>query len=140
MNLGPCSNAQQPITFEFRPKDGSALFQRVATLAADCSFTLSDIPARSYNVWVKGAKWLASVVPVDVTSGDATGFVAALHGGDANNDNHVDIMDLGLLADFYNTDAGDGYYDSRADFNCDGHVDILDLGILADNYNMDGAP
>ena len=79
-------------------------------------------------------------VVVDTTSGDVGDVNVTLPPGDANNDNHVDIVDLGFLADHYNSDLGDGVYDAQEDFNGDGHVDIVDLGILADNYNTDGDP
>jgi hypothetical protein len=52
--------------------------------------------------------------------------------GDANNDNKVDVSDLGILAANYGATAGATW--SMGDFNDDGKVDVSDLGILAANY------
>ena len=63
-------------------------------------------------------------------------------GGDANNDNVVDIGDFGILVNAYNGDetvSGSGY-DQRADFTCDGIVDIGDFGVLVNNYSATGDP
>ena len=136
----------QTVTLTFRPADGSPAFAHTVTLAADGSYALTGIPAGVYSLAVKGSRWLQKVVPLDNTQGDLLHADATLTPGDANDDNHIDILDLGVLADTYNTDATnpDGTpnpdWDPRADFNCDGHVDILDLGLLADNYNTDGDP
>ena len=101
---------------------------------------MPNLPRRQYTVHVKGSRWLARNVDLDLTGGDVTNFSATLLAGDANGDNHVNIIDLGLLADHYNSVLGDGVYDPQEDFNGDGHIDIVDLGILADNYNLDGDP
>ena len=132
---------QQPITFQFRPTDGSDAFTRTQTLGADGSFHFGDIPDNQYRVAVKAANWLQQVVNIDTNAGAAS-FGVTLPGGDANNDNTVDPTDFGILVDAYDTSAsvaGSGY-DARADFNGDGVVDNSDFGILIGNYNLTGAP
>jgi hypothetical protein len=52
--------------------------------------------------------------------------------GDANDDNAVDVGDLGILAANYGKTSGAIW--SQGDFNDDGAVDVGDLGILAANY------
>ena len=106
----------------------------------DGAFTVNSLPPAFYKVGIKGSHWLRKVIAADASGGDVSGLTASLRTGDVNNDNHVDILDLGLLADHYNSDAGDEVYDPQEDFNGDGHIDILDLGILADFYNTDGDP
>jgi hypothetical protein len=51
--------------------------------------------------------------------------------GDANEDDMVDVGDLGILAANY---SGSGKTWSQGDFNNDGLVDVGDLGILAAHY------
>jgi hypothetical protein len=51
--------------------------------------------------------------------------------GDVNNDNSVDIIDIGILIDNYNKSP---IPNTKADVNSDGSVDIIDIGILIDNY------
>jgi hypothetical protein len=57
------------------------------------------------------------------------------HPGDANGDNAVDVIDLGILATNYDQS---GKYLVNGDFNGDGNVDVIDLGILATNYDWVG--
>ena len=52
--------------------------------------------------------------------------------GDANNDNVVDLLDLGILGDNWHL-SGMEWEDG--DFNDDGVVDLLDLGLLGDNWH-----
>ncbi|MBU0717639.1 MAG: PEP-CTERM sorting domain-containing protein [Planctomycetes bacterium] len=52
--------------------------------------------------------------------------------GDANGDNNVDLLDLGVVGDHWNA-TGVGW--AEGDFNYDGTVDLLDLGVVGDNWN-----
>lgn len=131
-------NQAQPITFEFRPTDGSAAFQRTVTLNTDGTYAIADIPRQTYTVWVKGEKWLAKTIALAATVSDIPNINLTLRGGDANNDNYVDISDLLLLIGSYNKTAPDSAYLDAADFNCDGSDDIFDLVLLIANYNRQG--
>jgi len=79
-------------------------------------------------------------VAVDATRGPVSNLTAKLLPGDVNSDNRVDIMDLGGLADAFNTSQRQAGFNPNADFNCDGKVDITDLGLLADNFDTRGDP
>jgi hypothetical protein len=70
------------------------------------------------------------------------------HDGDSNNDGKVDVVDLGVLAKWYDSTGlatsavdpfGAGSW-QKADFSGDGKVDVVDLGILAKNYDWVGSP
>lgn len=63
-----------------------------------------------------------------------SGVLAAI-AGDVNLDNSVDIIDIGIVIDYYALNPA-GY--PRADINIDGRIDIIDLGIIIDNYNSRG--
>jgi hypothetical protein len=140
ITLNGAVNSALPINFEFRPTDGSASFTRTVTLAADGSFSITNIPANSYTVHIKGDRWLATNVAVDVSNGDANNVAAALRPGDINNDNKVGILDLGLLADAYFATPASPKWNPAADLNNDLIVDIVDLGLLADDYLESGDP
>ena len=60
------------------------------------------------------------------------------HPGDANNDGAVNVVDLGVLAKYYDTATGATW--EMADFSGDGAVNVVDLGVLAKNYDWVGAP
>ena len=131
----------QPIAFTFVSTDNPYSFTRTTNLAADGSFTLANIPADTYQIHIKGAKWLASVQPVNTTAGAVTGVTAMLGAGDANNDNSVDSTDFGILIGAFNTSEsvpGSGY-DPAEDFNFDGSVDSSDFGLLIGEFNNVGA-
>ena len=132
--------AAQTVTFQFRPKDGSATFNQSASIKPDGFFNLTNIPRKDYDLWIKGPKNLAKVVAVNTLNSDAHSVTALLPGGDANNDNSVDTTDFGVLVGVYGSDItvpGSGY-DATADFNGDGSVDTTDFGILVGNYNAVG--
>ena len=62
-----------------------------------------------------------------------------LRGGDANNDNNINIQDANLIAADYGKSGTDEYRDSVhifTDINGSGWVDILDLALMAGNYTV----
>ena len=129
-----------PITLEFRPTNGGATLVRSAALPANGAFSFGDIPAGSYSLAVKGAKWLRVAKPIDATGSNVTNLQFFLPTGDANNDNACDVVDFGILVNAYGSkfNDGTGNYDPTADFNCDGRVDVLDFGLLVNNYGALG--
>lgn len=135
--LEECAPDAEPVSFTFQPANGDS-FTRVQTVAADGSFTLQNIPVDTYNVAIKASKWLQKVVVIDTSAGDVSGVEAMLTAGDANNDNSVDVLDLDLLVQTFDTCEGDPGFIPGADFNCDGCADVLDLDILVRNFDTAG--
>lgn len=141
LTLEESINPVQPITFVFRPIDGSPVFNRSTTLAADGSFQLNNIPQRSYTVRIKGDRWLAETCPVNTTGANATNVRATLLAGDANDDNMVDVNDLAVLIEAFDATPSDPNWNGgTADFNCDSLVDVNDLALLIRNFDRAGAP
>ena len=56
------------------------------------------------------------------------------YAGDLNADNHVDVLDLLILANSWDKSLDDPGYDATCDLNGDNTVDVLDLLTLADNW------
>ena len=109
------------------------------------TFSVSGVTAGTYDVWIKGSKNLAVLVPgVAVTTTGTVGTGAnpvLLPAGDSNGDNSVDSTDFGNLIGAFNTTgavAGSGY-DPTVDFNFDGSVDSTDFGLLVGEFNNVGA-
>ena len=140
VNLQECKNLAQPLTFTFRPTDGSATFVRTQTLAADGSFSFSNIPARNYHLAIKGIPWLQTVIPANASDRNVSGLAPVLLTGDINNDNVVGLDDLGLLSDAFDTVPGNALWNPDADLNCDGTVNLDDLGLLSLNFDLIGDP
>ena len=145
VTLEGCVNANQTVSARFHSVDGALDFTYSAMLTAAAGadtgvFTLSNIPAATYTVSVKGEKWLKRNVTVTASNAPAAALSVRLLAGDANNDNLCDATDFGLLVGAYGSDAsipGSGY-DETADFNCDGLVDTSDFGLLVGNYGRQG--
>jgi|GEM_PF-6853368 len=129
----------QTITLTFQPTDNSGSFSRTVSVDSTGAFSVPVLPAKTYNVRVKGAKWLAKLKALDTTAGNITAWNTTLLSGDANDDNAVDIGDLLPLIAKYNTvqNVNPGYSEA-VDFNGDGAIDIGDLLLLIGNYNQLG--
>ena len=106
------------------------------------SFTLPAVPPGTYDVAIKGWKWLRVSLPSVAIYGPLTLPAVTLPAGDANNDNSVDPADFAIFVSAYNSDSGipGSGYNGNADFNLDGAVDATDFGLLVGNYGSVGAP
>ena len=147
-NSSMCSSST--VHFQFRPKDGGPTLFASATLDPDGTFAFpfkdssgNDIPLKAYNLAIKSDKTLQTVVSIDL-SDDMPAFNVTLIGGDANNDNRIDVLDFGILVNAYGTtydshNLNNGF-DTQADFNYDCAVDVLDFGILVNGYGLVGDP
>ena len=142
ITLGGCVASavpNQPVTFLFRPSGGGTVIPRTINLGSGGVFSISGLPAGTYNVAVKAAKWL-QVLQTAALTADIASFSATLPGGDANGDNQVDLTDFGILVNAFGSSSGGSGYDTRADFSCDGSVDLTDFGILVNSFGSLGAP
>jgi subtilase family serine protease len=139
VGLQQCVNLAQSINFTFRPSSGSS-FTDTVTLGSDGSFSIPNVPAGTYTIAVKGAKWLQKDLTGVVVNGAVSGLAPALLGGDLNGDNIVDLQDFSILAEAFGTDSSSAGWNAVADINCDGVVDLQDFAILASNFGQAGDP
>ncbi len=80
-----------------------------------------------------GAAWSGADIDeirIGTTWADVTGF-AGNHPGDANGDGMVNLADLQILGDNWQSTTASW---SQADFTGDGNVNLADLQILGDNW------
>ena len=104
---------------------------------ADGTWSMSGIPVGGYQVNVEMARYLdgqkgSGGTGVTVTSGGTTALTKVkLLGGDANDDDLVDISDGSIIGGMF---GQTGPSDARADINNDGTVDIMDLVLFGGNY------
>jgi len=106
---------------------------RVVTSGVQGTFAFYDLPPGTYNVAAKGARWLQQVIPNVTTEGgnNVLNLRIFLRGGDADDNNVVDVDDLSLFIRSFDADpTSDNWNDGQADFNCDHLVDVNDLDIL----------
>jgi hypothetical protein len=129
-------NPAQPITLEFRPAGGGTPLLRAVTLGANGSFR-TTIPVGMYTLAIKGGKWLRRTLFLSALD-HFSGVNTSLLGGDANDDNSADVLDLDLLIQTFDRCQGDAGYIAEADFNGDNCTDVLDLDILLRNFDLQG--
>jgi hypothetical protein len=136
-----------PFTITLHPTDGSANITRHVDIGPDGVFSLHYLPLKKYLVHIKGEKYLAINTTVDVTGGSFYTITGTVTPGDVNNDNTVNIGDLGPLADAFGALGVDPLtglpsisWNPDADLNGDGKVNITDLGILASSFGLSGDP
>jgi hypothetical protein len=114
------------------------------TTGSDGSFTLTKVPAGTYELVAKSESYLAGYAPVSVVNGQlVTGVVPTsvatgddpgeLVGGDVSGDNKIDADDESALNLAYEAATGDSNFDSAADIDDDGMVRLSDLLILSAN-------
>ena len=120
------------------------------------TFTLKEIPPGVYEVTAKAPGYVTgrsdtlllfngltlAIEPTfssdalgNLSPGTALGF---LRGGDATDDNQVDIADANLIFSVWNVVRSDSLYVRDADVNSDGVINSLDLGFVTKNFGNDG--
>lgn len=120
--------------------NASGYVQSQTFVAADGSWSFTNIPAGAYQVNIEMARYLDAqkgdgLSTVMVPAGGTTTLSKVkLLGGDANDDDTVDISDASIIGGAFGTVPGDLLWDSRADINNDLVVDVLDLVLMGGNY------
>lgn len=99
-----------------------------------------NVPAGKYRVWFKADHYLARAGTVDCTNGNVDWYPGSYKGGDAAEDNAVNILDYIVLSTEFGKEQGQSGYTGDADFDGDRIVSILDYLILSANYDLEGAP
>jgi hypothetical protein len=92
----------------------------------------------SYTLCVKNAHTLQNQVTFSVPLASEFVDFGTLLEGDADNDNHIDLMDFVHVYLSKDQCDGDPNYNPNADFNADGCVGIADAQLLANNYGKAG--
>lgn len=100
-------------------------------------FVLSQLKAGDYDLRADVARYLPGCTTASVTSGQMLTLAGTtLRGGDANDDDVINIGDATLVAANFGQAVPPA--DSRADINADNTVNIRDLAILGGNYELAG--
>jgi hypothetical protein len=120
------------------------------------TFQLTQIPPGVYELTVKAPGFVTGrsdtltlfnglSQSVDPTFGsDALGNLSpatplgSLRGGDATDDNQVDIADANLIFSIWNSTPADAGFVRDADINNDGVINSIDLGFVTKNFGNDG--
>ncbi len=126
------------------------------TIRSDGSFQLLGVPSGRWELVAKMPSYLrgqyydpaANSRILQVVAGDTLQSVDILNrhqspellGGDANDDNRINIVDLTLLSTAFGSGSGDADYLQGADLDADGQIGVADFAILAQNFGEIGIP
>lgn len=125
-----------PLTLEFY-QNNTLVSRHVPVLGNDGQFSISNVPAGNYQVWIKHQNHLAR--RSTITLPGATIDFGTLPSGDVNNDNRVTLADFSLLSGSFNKSSGHEGYVTGADFTGDSRVTLQDFSLLVNNFNQIGA-
>lgn len=127
------------VVMELRNVGSTVPFEtRTVSVGADGSFTLSNVPAKTFNLSVKTGCWLRRTISVNATNGNVSGLSLSLANGDIINDNQVNLLDYNELSKAFRSSPGASNWNPRADLNGDLKVDLLDWNILSKNWRLSG--
>jgi len=103
-------------------------------------FTISGLTPGTYDIGVKNRTSLSELVTNEILTAGNTTVVdfGTTREGDANNDDHITILDASSLANSHGSSEGDPGWNPHCDFNRDGNINILDTSALASNYGQHG--
>lgn len=115
--------------------NGSTNIQYTANTDSTGNFTM-PLPIGTYAFSIEMPGYLDALIPgIEVTEGNTTTVPAVnLLGGDANDSDKINILDLALIGSHYGLSCGNIGWDARADINADCTVDLIDLTLAASNF------
>ncbi len=96
-----------------------------------------SVPPGNYKVTAKMDRFLRTLALGDVRNGNLTNLSLSLPGGDADNSNAVNVDDLTLVLNAYN--SATTTQTAGADVDGSGSIDVDDLTVVLNNYNTTGA-
>lgn len=126
------------VSFTFRPNNSSGDVFQSLFIESDGQFVLTGVPANIYELHIEGLQYLSSNVQINAASGDVNNVLALLRAGDANDDDSIDVLDLDILIQAFDTTPNAPNWNGDADFNGDQSVDVLDLDLLIRNFDLIG--
>jgi probable HAF family extracellular repeat protein len=113
---------------------GSTTTNNTVTLDSAGHFSIPNVTAGTYDVWVKPGHWLAKLTGgVVVGPGNADIGTVSVINGDCDGDNEVTSTDLSIILGALN-----GNYNSQADLNGDNLITGTDLSIGLTSMDLVG--
>lgn len=143
----PNANNREQMTIALYNVSGDSIYADMTVSTDEYGVASFEVPpnvlegVKKVQVWAKGDRYLAALESHDVIVEDdccAIILDKLCLGGDANNDNVVNVRDFTTLRASFPKPAGDPAYDARADFNANSVVNIQDFLILRANLSVVG--
>ena len=107
------------------------------TTGAWGAYTFANMTDDTYVISIEMPRYLDASASVSVSGDNQSLSTVILFGGDANDDDIIDVSDATIIGgEFGHTPP----VDARSDINNDGTVDILDLVLMGGNYSLSTSP
>ncbi len=136
LDLLPGTAAPQDFRFTVRLA-GADLYTLTRTVSPSGEFSFLVEPD-AYVLHLKSDRYLGLNDLADAMLGDAALGLLPVKAGDVDGNNTINVDDLTLLLNAYNTTSASPQYAPFADFNLNGSIDVDDLTALLNSYNVTG--
>jgi len=142
VNIQGRTNHAELITFELR-NAGETTAVKISQIvtASDGSYKFDYLSSGNYDLAIKSANTLRAkqdnISVVDAQTTPNINFT--LLGGDADNNNVVNVFDNSILNGAFGSTEGSPNWDARADFDNNKVVNVFDNSILNGNFAKSGA-
>jgi len=140
--------AGKSVNFRLQPTGGGASTVVPVVLGAGGAYSFGTDLSGSYDLYVKGDRWLTKKIGTVVLNGAILPSQnASLLDGDIDNNDVIQTDDYLGLSTYFDTDEslpdwlvpdGNGYIPERSDLNGDGAVTTDDYLILSNNFDLAG--
>ena len=124
----PVTNTSDVVTVKGKSKGMTG----VSTIKIGTDSKVAALGSDSNVLGVYGNATITVATPTPTPTKTPTPTPAKI--GDVNGDGCVDIVDIGIVVDFYGEEVTASGVNKKADVNGDGTIDIIDIGIIIDRY------
>ncbi len=134
-----CADRDAIVIF-YAPNTSTIAASYVATVNAAGDFSIPDVLVGTYDIIVNVPGYLnVGLADVVTIAGSNTEDFGSIVAGDVNNNNAINILDISLANNAFNTAVGNPDYILFADVNCSGTINILDISGINFGFGLGGA-
>ncbi len=109
------------------------------TIDENGNFTTPQFAPGTYSILIKVDGYLAKLFPDEIIENGINPLdISGLIGGDFNNSNSINVMDVSVMCAAFGSVVGEEAYNPSVDMNCDGVVNIYDISALNITFGMEG--
>lgn len=108
------------------------------TADANGDFAITGITPGTYDIAVKPTYFLQVMENVTLSAGSNSISFGMCMGGDADDNNQIDLSDYSILSTAFYTQTADPGYAPGADFDGNGQIDLSDYSVLSTNFYQAG--
>jgi hypothetical protein len=108
-------------------------------LDTDGKFTILNVAAGTYDVYIKASHWLGKMTSGVIVAG--TTVIAdpiSLMNGDVDESNEIDFSDISAVKYAFGSDPEAENWNAMADVDGSGEVDFSDIIIVKNNFGQGG--